>query len=151
MELSLPNSAPIITPTLCAKSLQFDMVNVHDLEEGIQPFIIGSRSTAASRSARATPVRKARCKMVDINTFRNSDKVAIPTKLFHVASALRQYRVLLYMLLESTHPLTIEFDRFCTAWPQNEAALDELGESTEFFAALVVRWVQLRLTYWFSE
>jgi hypothetical protein len=53
--------------------------------------------------------------MADINTFRNADRVSMPTNLFLVASALRQYIVLLHMLLKSTHPLTMEFDRFCIA------------------------------------
>jgi hypothetical protein len=79
--------------------------------------------------------------MTDIDISRNADKVSMPANLFHVASALRQYRVLLHMLLKSNHPLTIEFDHFCVAWTQDEADLDELRESTLYFAALVIRWL----------
>lgn len=85
--------------------------------------------------------------MADIVRFRESDKFAIPTNLFDVAPALHRYRVLLYMLLTSTHPLTIEIDRLCTAWLQDEATLNELREAMEFFAALVLRWVHLRLSF----
>jgi hypothetical protein len=42
------------------------------------------------------------------------------------------------MLLMSTHPFTIEFDRLCIAWHQDEAALDELRETSPYFAALVI-------------
>jgi hypothetical protein len=63
--------------------------------------------------------------MTDITSFRNSDMVAMPTNLFHVASALRLYRVLLYMLLKSILPLTIESDRFCTDRPRDEPTLYE--------------------------
>jgi hypothetical protein len=134
------------------------MVNVNDLEEGIHPFSVGSRGTVASHAARANAATydllhqgSLGATVADINVFRNADKVSIPTNLFHVASALRQYRVLLHMLLRSTHPLTIEFDRFCLAWSQEEADLDELRETTPYFAALILRWLQLRLAYWFSE
>jgi hypothetical protein len=137
--LGIPNSAPTISPTLFTKimSLQFDMVNANDLEEGVNPFNVGSRSTAASRSACANATNydllhqgSLGATMVDISTFRNSDKVSMPTNLFHVASALLQYRVLLYILLKSDHPITIEFDRFCTAWNHDEADLDELRKIT---------------------
>ncbi len=50
--------------------------------------------------------------MADMVHFPDSDKAAIPANLFRVASALRQYRLLLYMLLKSTHSPTTEFDRF---------------------------------------
>jgi hypothetical protein len=123
-------------------SLQFDMVNVDDLEEGFQPFSIGSRGTAASRNAANYDLLhqgNLGTTMADINNSRNS------------ALALRQDRVLLHMLIKSNHPLPIEFDRFCIAWHQDEGALDELRETTLCFAALVLRWVQLRLANWFSE
>jgi hypothetical protein len=83
--------------------------------------------------------------MAGINTFRNADKVSMPTNLFHVMSALRLYRVLLRMLLKSTEPLTMEFDRLCLAWNQEEAEMDKLRETTPYFVALVLRWLQLRL------
>jgi hypothetical protein len=76
----------------------------------------------------------------------DSVKVPIPANLFHGESALRQYLVLLYILLKSTHPITIDFDRLFT-----EAALNEPLKSIEFFAALELRWLQLRLTYWFYK
>jgi hypothetical protein len=68
--------------------------------------------------------------MADINTFRNADEVFMPTILFHVASALWQYRILLHMLLKSTHPLIMEFDCFYTPWTQEEGDMDELREAT---------------------
>jgi hypothetical protein len=98
-------------------------VNVDDLGDGIQPLSVGNRGSTASRSASHNAANydlmnqgNLGATMVNIVYFRDLDKVAIPTKLFHVASALRQYRVLRYMLLKSTHPLTIEFDRFCSAY-----------------------------------
>jgi hypothetical protein len=87
----------------------------------------------------------------DINTFLNADKVSMPTNLLHVASALRQYRILIQMLLKSTHPLTTEFDCFCITWTQEEGDMDELREATPYFTALVPRWLQVRLAYCFSE
>jgi hypothetical protein len=87
------------------------MANVDDLEEGIEPFSVGNRGTTASRSARTNATkydfelaapRNPRC-----NDGRHQEIFAIPTKSrchqhFHVMSALRQYRVLLHMLLKIT-------------------------------------------------
>ena len=53
------------------------------------------------------------------------------------------------MLIRSIHPLTVEFQRFHIVWLQDEAALDELRETTGFFVALVLHWVQLRLAIGF--
>jgi hypothetical protein len=75
--------------------------------------------------------------MADINTFSNADKVSMPTNPFHVASAFQQYRIRLHMLHKNTHPLTMEeFDRFCIPWNREEADMDELRETTPYFAAL---------------
>jgi hypothetical protein len=90
MDLGIPKSAPTIGPTLCAKimGLQFYVANIDDLKEGMHPFSVRSRGTVCILSVLvvAAPLRA-----VDINTFQNADKVFMPTNLFHVASALRQY------------------------------------------------------------
>jgi hypothetical protein len=54
-----------------------------------------------------------------LSQFRRSRDAA---QHFHVVSALYQYRVLLDMLLKITHPLTFDFNRFYTAWLEDEAA-----------------------------
>jgi hypothetical protein len=160
--LGMPSSAPIITPALAAKIIifQFDPAygHVDNLEDGIQPFLVGYRNPLAVQAARDNAGNydllhqgSVGATMVDILQFKNSDKIAMPTAIIHVTLALKQYRVLLHMLLKGTHQLAVEFDLFCTAWSNQEADLHELCSSTPYFAALVVRWVQIRLACWFKD
>jgi hypothetical protein len=96
LDLGIPKSALNISPTLCAKimGLQFDVVNVNDLGEGIHPFSVGSRGTAASHSARTNSANHDLLHQgslgdttADTKTLSNADKVSMPMNLFHVASA----------------------------------------------------------------
>jgi hypothetical protein len=114
---------------MCTKivNFKFDMANTDDWEASIRPFTVGNRGTTADRSARTNAAtydlmhqRNLGATMADITKFRNFDKIMIPTNLFHVAPALRQYWLLLYMLHKSTHLLIIEIDYFFTACLRDE-------------------------------
>jgi hypothetical protein len=126
---------------LCIRivNLYFDPANVDDLRYGIQPYSVRNYGSTESRSARQYATFYGLMHQGNLGTtmanmvhFRDSDKVAILTNLFHAVLALCRYRVHLRMLHRSIHSLTVEFDRFCTAWLQDEGALDELRENTEF-------------------
>jgi hypothetical protein len=59
--LGIPNSAPLITPTLRTKivNFKFDMANADDWEAGIQPFNFGNRGTTCAINLSASHGRAA--------------------------------------------------------------------------------------------
>jgi hypothetical protein len=158
--LGIQSSTLLITPTLATKIVmfQFGQTNMDDLEEGIQPFSVAYRNPTDTRAAKDNAENydllhqgALGATMPDIVQFRETDKVVMPTTAIQVSATLRQYRVLLHMLLQSTQPLTREFDSFCAAWTLDETNINEVCTTTPCFAALVLRWLQLRVATWFKN
>jgi hypothetical protein len=80
---------------------------------------------------------------------RNADKVSMLTNLF-VSRQLSFGMVLLHMLLKSIHPLTMGSTVSASPGLRGSRHGRVTGRDT-YFAPLVLRWLQLRLPYWFSE
>jgi hypothetical protein len=157
--LGIQNSAPLITPTLATRitDLQFAPHDFDNLDDGVLLFSVASRNLADADAARLNAQHYDQmlegslgATLPNLIQFRETDRVSLPTTIAHVSVTLKQYRVLLHMLFTNTHPLTIEFDSFCTVWSLNEPLLSELSDPSQPIPALILRWLQLRLALWFS-
>jgi hypothetical protein len=158
-DLKFP-SAPIVTSTLATKivALQLAMTDLDDLEDGVQPFNVGYRNAAATKAARVSTENydlllqgSAGATLPDIQLFRDADRVTLPTDVLHVSATLRNFQVLLHLLLGASHVLTVEFRTFVQAWLIEELELLETVRAQPLLPALVLRWLQLRIAHWFRD
>jgi hypothetical protein len=157
-EMGMEGSAPVVTPSLAKKlsALQFSHHNIDDLDDGIQPFVVGVRS----KQDQATLNRYityydsiveggAAAGLQDLKTLAEKDKAAIPRTLLQASTTLQQFHVLLRAILPETHGLVIQYARFCRAFQQRLAQLED--HASPQFAAQIVRYLQIRISNWFTD
>jgi hypothetical protein len=151
--------SPIVTPSLASKLVTFSFghPNSDDLNEGIHPFTVGYRSPAEADHARAQAQQHAMLmegaapRLADVIQLASTDKARLPTTCLQAGITLESYRILLQACLGAEHPLTIEYGNFVRTWPQFAPKFEHQMSTQPLTPVLVIRWVQLRLNFWFTE
>jgi hypothetical protein len=158
-DMGMEGAAPVVTPSLSKKlaTLQFSHPDIDNLDDGIQPFVVGVRSKKEQANLKsyigyydsileggAAPGLK------DLQDLSQKDKVAMPKTLLQAQTTLRSFHVLLRAMLPESHDLVIQFARFCTAFNRKLLQLEE-NSPGQNFPAQIVRFLQIRISNWFTE
>jgi hypothetical protein len=155
--LALLEYVPPATAGLTKKitSCDFSHYDLSDLEAGIHPFCTTYRTPQSrTRLQQSLSVYDdlrdgTAATMLDLQVVREAEKVGVPYTLPEVTYCFKSFRVLLHTLLGSSHPLVLAWDRFVGLWVGREARIAENLRPHQM--ALVVRWLQLRFSHWFTD
>jgi hypothetical protein len=157
-DLGLSACTPILTPGLAKKITQanFTHEDMDNLGEGIQPFVtcyrtLNDKSTVESRiQAYDTLVQGAGAQLTDIYSLKDADKVFLPLTILQVTYTLKSFRVLLHALLGHEHTFVVAYGEFIRNWDQRMMHMEQRC-TTPDIPAKMVRWVQIKVSRWFTR
>jgi hypothetical protein len=159
--LNMPGSRIPVTPDIAAKirSLGFEMTNDEDLTTGIHPFTFGYQDQAEIAASYEMAERYQIIQQgLGAPTLAEAAEFARPTRtklartLTEATISYGNFRVALHVLLGGEHMVTQAYDLFWSTWNASQSHLLNIRTRTPgLFPALMVTWVQLRVSLWFAQ
>ena len=143
-------------------SLDWKVYDDDDLSSGLHPFSVGYVSVEeANQQSRANHISDmmysgdAAPSLADTQAVLSSTSdIHIPVTTLQARITLQRFLVLLYALLGNQHSLVQAFasfyDQFMQREPELVRAHPRVQEHRHIVPALLVRWAQLRVSYWFQ-
>ena len=156
--MGIEGAAPMVTPSLAKKlsTLRFGHHDIDNLDEGIQPFVVGVRSKQDHASLDkyisyydSIVEGGTAAGLRDLQTLSEKDKAVVPKTLLQASTTLQSFHVLLRAMLPEEHALVTEYSRFYSIFHRKLAQLEESG--SPHMPAQIVRYVQIRISNWFTE
>jgi hypothetical protein len=155
--LGLLDYVPAATAGLTKKisGCDFSHFDLQDLEAGIHPFCTTYRTPAARTKLRQAlnvydDLREGTgANLGDFQVLRDTEKTGFPYSMTDTTYCFKSFRILLHTLLGDLHPLVTAWDTFVSMWIGRAAPLSEYLNHCQY--ALVLRWLQIRFSAWFSD
>lgn len=155
--LGIPRTLLLVTPDLAKKLtlLRFDRHNMDNLSDGIHPFltVIPSPGLCAALVANINAYDSviAGARLANLTDLKESQRIALSATILQAVTVLSSFRVLLHAILGSGHTLILAHDPFVAEFLA--AASEELEPlcTTPDIPAKLLRWVQICLSWWFTE
>ena len=163
----LDEEAPLlpfqITPLLKDKvmKMQFRMTNKDDLTSGLQPFVFGT-GTPDEIQANQQQVSLYQTIFTDQSAPSISDaqylmvpkSVSLPLELIQARDMCIRTKLFFRPLFGDTHVLIDDLSRFCDEFNMRLAQLGNMSLDLNdrlLLPARIIRWVQIRLNFWFRR
>jgi hypothetical protein len=150
-----------ITPDVVSKirSVALEMSNPEDLTTGIHPFTFAyldpseiAESYAIAEQYKMLHDDRGMPTLQDAIVLATPSRVKLPRSLSEAMIYFQNFRVALHVLLGATHGLTQAYDAFWRRWSTSQQHLLSVHtQQPALFPTLAVRWVQLRISLWFSQ
>jgi hypothetical protein len=160
-ELNMPGTRIPVTPDIAGKirSLAFEMTDEEDLTTGIHPFTFGYQDQSEVAAAYEMAERYQIIQqglgaptLSEAAEFARPTRTKLPRTLTEATISYGNFRVALHVLLGDQHPVTRAYDLFWNTWNASQAHLLNIRTRTPgLFPALTVRWIQLRISFWFGQ
>jgi hypothetical protein len=155
------NLSLVVSPSLGKKlaTLAWKMSDPNDLSTGIHPFVVGYK-TPAERESQLAIIALHQMVMEggtaptlqDAQLLISPDHVSLPLTFTAGRYTLMNSLVIQRMGLGANHPLTTELHDFVMAYESHEPMLENYVPPAPTLKAhvpaLIVRWVQLRISRW---
>jgi hypothetical protein len=150
-----------ITPDVVSKirSVALEMSNPEDLTTEIHPFTFAyldpseiAESYAIAEQYKMLHDDRGMPTLQDAIVLSTPSRVKLPRSLSEAMIYFQNFRVALHVLLGATHSLTQAYDAFWRRWSTSQQHLLSVHtQQPALFPTLAVRWVQLRISLWFSQ
>jgi hypothetical protein len=160
-DLNMPGTRIPVTPDIAGKirSLAFEMTDDDDLTTGLHPFTFGYQDQSEVAAAYEMAERYQIIQqglgaptLSEAAEFARPTRTKLPRTLTEATISYGNFRVALHVLLGDDHPVTRAYDLFWSNWNASQAHLLNIRTRTPgLFPALTVRWIQLRISFWFGQ
>lgn len=151
-------SSPIpITPDIVIKlqTVVFELSNFQELSTGIHPFIFGYMSQVQAIDAKGEAAQyvilqsgQGAPPLKEATALATPSKLRLPLSIMQTAITLKNFA----SLFGEDHKLTTAYKSFWNMWLSKEHSLLELSqEQSPAFPAMIVRWVQNRISLWIKQ
>jgi hypothetical protein len=159
--LNMPGTRIPVTPDIAGKirSLGFEMTDEEDLTTGLHPFTFGYQDQSEVAAAYEMAERYQIIQqglgaptLSEAAEFARPTRTKLPRTLTEATISYGNFRVALHVLLGGQHAVTRAYDAFWSTWNASQAHLLNIRTRTPgLFPALTVRWIQLRVSFWFGQ
>jgi hypothetical protein len=142
--------------------LEWKVYDDDDLSSGLHPFSVGyvsvqeaEQQRMANRASDMMFWGEAAPSLADSQAVMSANEVHIPITTLQARMTLQRFLVLLYALLGGQHQLVQAYQAFYEQFLAGEPELERAHPTNPvhyyIVPVLLVRWVQLRISYWFQN